>query len=219
MTNPTGPARRHRQDRDRHGQGKSPESNILSGRRLEHRVFALRTDSNGCDTSIGQGINIAVPVYVGGNLCMGQNATISKPVYVGGYLFFTNKQSSIGSNSSPVNSAHVGGYCQVQTGGTQVYPCKSEPVGGNNPNTNIWVTGAPTNLTGVASDFVGITAPKICWSGAASEVASGACTNTPPGGWYTFASPGPNNPCNTSTTGTVRPARAPTQPSTPATGS
>ena len=34
-------------------------------------------------------------------------------------------------------------------------------------------------------------------------MASGACTNTPPGGWYTFASPGPNHACNTSTTGSV----------------
>jgi len=155
-----------------------------------------------CDTTIGQGINISVPVYVGGNLCMGQNATITKPVYVGGFLFFNNKQGSIGSSISPVNSAHVGSYCQVQNTGGQVNPCKSEPVSGPN-KTNIWVSGAPTNLSGIASDFVGITAPKICWSGAASEVASGACTNTPPGGWYTFASPGPNHACNTQTTGTV----------------
>jgi Tfp pilus assembly protein PilX len=156
-----------------------------------------------CDTSIGQGINISVPVYVGGNLCMGQNATITKPVYVGGFLFFSNKQSSIGSNAAKINSAHVGSYCQVQNAGTQVNPCKSEPVGGSNPNTNIWVTGAPTNLTGPASDFVGIQAPKICWSGAAAEVASGACTNTPPGGWYTFASPGPYHPCSTGSSGTT----------------
>ena len=157
-----------------------------------------------CDTSIGQGINISVPVYVGGNLCMGQNAVITKPVYVGGNLTFNNKQGHIGSSGSgnTVNSAHVGGYCQVSSG-TQVFPCKSEPVGGSNPNTNIWVTGAPTDLRGVASDFASITAPRICWSGAASEVASGACTNTPPGGWYTFASPGPLNPCNTSSAGTV----------------
>jgi Tfp pilus assembly protein PilX len=157
---------------------------------------------NTCDTSIGQGINISVPVYVGGNLCMGQNAVITRPVYVGGFLFFQNKQGNIGSNGATVNSAHVGSYCQVSSG-AQVLPCKSEPVGGNNPNTNIWVTGAPTNLSGVASDFIGITPPKICWSGAASEVASGACTNTPPGGWYTFASPGPNHACNTSATGPV----------------
>ena len=40
-----------------------------------------------------------------------------------------------------------------------VNPCKSEPVSGPN-KTNIWVTGAPTNLNGIASDFVGITAPE-----------------------------------------------------------
>jgi Tfp pilus assembly protein PilX len=144
-----------------------------------------------CDTSIGQGINISVPVYVGGNLCMGQNATITKPVYVGGYLFFANKQSSIGSNGAKINSAHVGSYCQVQVGGTQVNPCKSEPVGGSNPNTNIWVTGAPTNLTGVASDFVGIGPPNICWG-------PNSCNGDPDGGWYTVSSPGPLHPCATS---------------------
>jgi Flp pilus assembly protein TadG len=147
-----------------------------------------------CDTSIGQGITISIPVYVGGNLCMGQNAVITRPVYVGGFLNFQNKQGSIGSKASPINSAHVGSYCVVSTG-SQFNPCKSEPVTGSS-NTNIWVAGAPTDLTGVASDFVGITAPKICWSGSAAEVASGACTNQPPGGWYTFASPGPMHPCN-----------------------
>jgi len=167
-------------------------------------VYSPFGPTAGCDTTIGQGINIAVPVYVGGNLCMGQNATISKPVYVGGYLFFNNKQGAIGTSISPVNSAHVGGYCQVQNTGGQVNPCKSEPVSGPN-KTNIWVSGAPNNLTGVASDFVGITPPKICWSGSAAEVASGACTNTPPGGWYTFASPGPNHPCSALSTGSPLP--------------
>jgi Tfp pilus assembly protein PilX len=154
-----------------------------------------------CDTTIGQGITIDVPLYVGGNLCMGQNAVVTKRVYVGGYLFFQNKQGSIGTNTAPVSAAHVGSYCQVSSGGV-VNPCKSEPVSGPN-KTNIWVSGAPTDLTGFVSSFSDITAPKICWSGAASEVASGACTNTPPGGWYTFASPGPNHPCNTSSTGSV----------------
>ena len=162
-------------------------------------VYSPFGPSTGCDTSIGQGINIAVPVYVGGNLCMGQNATISKPVYVGGFLFFNNKQGSIGFNNATVNSAHVGGYCQVQNTGGQVNPCKSEPISGNNPNTNIWVTGAPTNLTGPASDFANIQAPKICWDGNQPS----ACTNTPPGGWYTFASPGPYHPCAAGSSGTT----------------
>jgi Tfp pilus assembly protein PilX len=149
-------------------------------------------NAGGCDTSIGQGITISVPVYVGGNLCMGQNAVITKPVYVGGYLFFNNKQGSIGSSGAgnQVNSAHVGGYCQVQNTGGQVFPCKSEPVGGNNPNTNIWVKNAPTNLTGVASDFVGIAPPTICWG-------PNTCTGDPVGGWYTVSSPGPKFPCTT----------------------
>jgi len=145
-----------------------------------------------CDTPIGQGINIAVPVYVGGNLCMGQNATITKPVYVGGNLTFQNKQGLIGSKTSPINSAHVGGYCQVSSGG-QVNPCQSEPVSGPN-NTNIWVNGAPANLTGVASDFLNVAAPTICWG-------PNTCTGDPEGGWYTVSSPGPLHPCQT-TSGT-----------------
>jgi Tfp pilus assembly protein PilX len=161
-------------------------------------VYSPFGPSVGCDTSIGQGITIAVPVYVGGNLCMGQNAVISKPVYVGGFLSFQNKQGSIGSNNATINSAHVGGYCQVSSGG-QVNPCKSEPVQGNQPNTNIWVTGAPNNLTGVASDFVGITAPQICWNGTQGAAACGS--NTPAGGWYTFATPGPLHPCPAGSTG------------------
>ena len=149
-----------------------------------------------CDTSIGQGINIAIPVWVGGNLCMGQNAVISKAVYVGGNLTFQNKQGNIGSSGAgnTIDSAHVGGYCQVSSG-AQVNPCKSEPVGGNNPNTNIWVTGAPTNLTGPVTDPVlaNVTAPAICWDGTQP-----ACTGPPLNGWYAVASPGPTHPCVTS---------------------
>jgi Tfp pilus assembly protein PilX len=150
-------------------------------------VYSPFGPTTGCDTSFGQGVTVTIPVYVGGNLCMGNNASITRPVYVGGYLFFSNKQASIGANNSRINSAHVGGYCQVQNSGTQVNPCKSEST---NPSTNIWVTGSPANLTGPASDFAGIAAPQICWDGSQS-----ACTNNPPGGWYSFASPGPMHPC------------------------
>ena len=152
-------------------------------------VYSPFGPTTGCDTTIGQGITISIPVYVGGNLCMGQNAVISKPVYVGGYLFFQNKQGTIGSNGAKINSAHVGGYCQVSSGG-QVNPCKSEPIQGNQPDTNIWVTGSPNNLTGPASDFAGITAPTICWG-------PSSCTGDPAGGWYTVSSPGPLHPCGT----------------------
>ena len=188
-----------------------PSNNFRVG--VWNTVYSPFGPTSGCDTTIGQGINIAVPVYVGGNLCMGQNATISKPVYVGGYLFFQNKQSQIGcavtngngcQTPAPVTSAHVGGYCQVSSGG-QVNPCKSEPVPGNQPNTNIWVAGAPTSLTGPAADLVGVSAPDICWDG--NQGAAACSTNTPAGGWYTFASPGPLNPCGTVLPGqTITPA-------------
>jgi hypothetical protein len=145
-----------------------------------------------CDTSIGQGINISVPVYVGGNLCMGQNAVISKSVYVGGFLTFQNKQGSIGTKTSTVNSVHVGGYCQVSSM-AQVNPCKSEPVPGNQPNTNVWVTGAPSNLTAPVTDPIlqNIAPPQICWG-------PNTCAGDPVGGWYSVASPGPLHPCEVS---------------------
>ncbi len=45
---------------------------------------------------------------------------------------------------------------------------------------------------GAASDFAGVMAPTICWGPA-------SCTGDPDGGWYTVSSPGPLNPCTTST--------------------
>jgi hypothetical protein len=165
-------------------------------------IYSPYGPSATCDTSVANSESISVPLYVGGNLCVGQGATINAPVYVGGFLNFSNKQAQIGCASAngngcatpaPVHSAHVGSYCVVGTG-NQVNPCKSEPVNGNN-HTNIWVQGAPNNLTQPASDFANITAPQICW-------APGSCPGDPVGGWYTAASPGPLHPCTT-TSGTV----------------
>jgi Tfp pilus assembly protein PilX len=161
-------------------------------------IYSPYGPTSGCDTTVAQSENIRVPLYVGGNLCVGNGALINAPVYVGGFLNFSNKQAQVGCTTAngngcatpaPVHSAHVGGYCVVGTGG-QVNPCKSEPVPGNQPNTNIWVQGAPNNLSGSASDFVGITAPQICWT-------VGTCAGDPAGGWYTVASPGPMHPCTT----------------------
>jgi Tfp pilus assembly protein PilX len=160
-------------------------------------IYSPYGPSAGCDTTVAQSENISVPLYVGGNLCVGNGATINAPVYVGGYLNFSNKQAQIGCSNAngngcqtpaPVHSAHVGSYCVVGTG-SQVNPCKSEPINGSN-HTNIWVQGAPNNLTGPASDFAGITAPQICWG-------PNTCTGDPTGGWYTQASPGPLHPCTT----------------------
>jgi Tfp pilus assembly protein PilX len=160
----------------------------------------------GCDTSIGQNVVVSVKLYVGGNLCLGQGAIVNAPLYVGGYLYYQNKQSAVGctqltpngcanNKTSPVSSAHIGGYCQVSSS-PAVPTCRSEPVPNGSPPTNIWVAGAPASLTGTASDFIDpvtnqlITAPQICW-------AQNSCTGDPDGGWYTVSSPGPMHPCTT----------------------
>jgi Tfp pilus assembly protein PilX len=156
-----------------------------------------------CDTSVNQGVTINVPFYVGGNLCMANQGGVNAPVYVGGNLNISNKQAFIGcskvnsntcSTPAPINSAHVGGWCAGPSG-TQYSPCKSEPMTGGAKDTNIYVTNPTTwNPTGVASDFVGVVPPTICWG-------PNSCTGDPDGGWYTVSSPGPLNPC-TSSTGT-----------------
>ncbi|HET8751384.1 MAG TPA: hypothetical protein VFM43_02520 [Gaiellaceae bacterium] len=169
-------------------------------------VYSPFGPTTGCDTSIGQGVNVTIPLYVGGNLCMANSSTVNAPTYVGGYLNISNKQAWIGcaklnantcQTPAPVTSAHVGGYCAGPSG-TQYTPCVSEPMLNGKQDTNIYVQN-PTSwvATAPAADFVGIAPPKICWSGSAAEVASGACTGSPPGGWYSFASPGPKFPCGT----------------------
>jgi Tfp pilus assembly protein PilX len=169
-------------------------------------IYSPYGPSAGCDTQVAQGVNLKVPLYVGGNLCLQNGAMVNAPVYVGGFLYVNNKQAQIGCTATngngcttpaPVHSAHVGSYCQVQNGGTQVNPCKSEPVQGNQPDTNIWVQSPNSwNPTGLPSDFIDpvtgqlITAPTICW-------AQGTCSGDLTGGWYSMASPGPLHPCTT----------------------
>ncbi|HJQ49742.1 MAG TPA: hypothetical protein VJ838_04455 [Gaiellaceae bacterium] len=173
-------------------------------------VYSPLGPTAGCDTSLGQGVNVTVPLYVGGNLCMANQSSVNAPVYVGGFLNISIKQAWIGcavisgnSCSTPapqlVTSAHVGSYCQGPSG-TAYSPCRPEPVSGGTKDTNIYVNNPGTwNPTGVAADFVNVTPPKICWDGSQGPAACGS--NTPAGGWYAYASPGPLNPCPAGSTG------------------
>jgi hypothetical protein len=166
-------------------------------------IYSPFGPSSTCDTTVAQGVNMSVPLYVGGNLCLDNNAVIKAPVYAGGFLFTKNKQAGIGTQAAPIaskaqagaNPVHVGNYCQVQTAGTVLNPCKPEPTTPAG-NSNVWVnmTGPwnPKILQANMPDFVDVTAPQICWA------ASTACTGDPVGGWYSAASPGPLHPCVTS---------------------
>ena len=166
-------------------------------------IYSPYGPTSGCDTTVAQGVNMSVPLYVGGNLCLENNAVIKAPVYAGGFLYVKNKQAGIGSSSTPItskaqagaNPVHIGGYCQVQNTGPLVNPCQKEPTSPPG-NTNVWVsmTGAwdPHVLQANMPDFKDVTAPQICWT-------TGSCTGDPLGGWYSVASPGPLHPCDAAT--------------------
>jgi hypothetical protein len=124
---------------------------------------------------------------------------------VGGFLNISIKQAWIGcaviggnncTTPAPqlVTDAHVGSYCQGPSG-TPYNPCRPEPVSGGTKDTNIYVNNPGTwNPQGPATGpFVGVAAPQICWDGSQGPAACGS--NTPAGGWYSYAAPGPLNPC------------------------
>jgi Tfp pilus assembly protein PilX len=168
-------------------------------------VYSPLGPTAGCDTSLGQGVNVTVPLYVGGNLCMANQSSVNAPVWVGGFLNISIKQAWIGcaviggnncTTPAPqlVTDAHVGSYCQGPSG-TPYNPCRPEPVSGGTKDTNIYVNNPGTwNPQGPATGpFVGVAAPQICWDGSQGPAACGS--NTPAGGWYSYAAPGPLNPC------------------------
>ena len=57
-------------------------------------VYSPLGPTAGCDTSLGQGVNVTVPLYVGGNLCMANQSSVNAPVYVGGFLNISIKQAT-----------------------------------------------------------------------------------------------------------------------------
>jgi Tfp pilus assembly protein PilX len=64
----------------------------------------------GC-TSIGNSVNMNVPFYIRGNLCMSNSAQVtSYALQVGGSLTMSN-QSGVGSASAPIHEVHVAGGC------------------------------------------------------------------------------------------------------------
>ncbi|MFL5960931.1 MAG: hypothetical protein ACJ75G_11785 [Gaiellaceae bacterium] len=181
-------------------------SNLKVG--VWNTIYSPYGPSSTCDTTVAQGVTMSVPLWVGGNLCLANSAIVNAPVWVGGFFFANNKQASIGTSSSPVtsraqagaNPVHISSYCKVQNSGTIVNPCVKEPA---NPSTNVFLsmTGVWNPQIAQASmpDFVDVTAPAICWNGAQT----GCGANVPPGGWYTYASPGPLHGCDAATkTGT-----------------
>ncbi len=166
-------------------------------------IYSPATGSGGCDTTMDNSVTIQVPLWVGGNLCLRNTVKIQRAVYVGGWLNLGTAQAAVGSSSSPVSEAYVGGSGSPLAGcwylNNPVYtPCVVDGtrVSGTAAKTNVWASNLYSPQSGgipPASVFNGISAPPICWG-------PGDCAGDPVGGWYSVASPGPKHPCEVAST-------------------
>ena len=107
-------------------------------------------DSTTTCTTIGNSVNVSVPFYVRGNLCMQNSARVtSYALQVGGTVTMTSSQNEIGDPSSYLHEAHIGGGCSTD-GVNYVSPC--------GPAQRVYATttdASPTALTKPPVDMSG----------------------------------------------------------------
>jgi hypothetical protein len=83
--------------------------------------YVYADDISAC-TTLSNSVNVNVPLYVRGDLCMQNQAKVaSYALQVGGKVSFANS-ASVGDPAAPIAEAHIGGGCQVE-GGPVVKPC------------------------------------------------------------------------------------------------
>jgi Tfp pilus assembly protein PilX len=76
--------------------------------------------------SLGNSVNVAVPLYVAGDLCLANSSQISGSttvLQVGGKVTISNS-AHVGLSGSNIAAAHIAGGCQL-SGGTLHNPCSS----------------------------------------------------------------------------------------------
>lgn len=136
-------------------------------------VYADAT--TGC-TSIGNSVNINVPLYIRGNLCLSNSATMTGySLQVGGTLSISNT-ASVGTNdlnaasdnadNPQVHEVHVAGGCRLGTTGPFSSPCGEEQ--------RVYAEVPPDD------DTTGLTKPPVDLDN-----------------WYQNAYPGPMHGCTT----------------------
>ena len=101
-------------------------------------------------TTLGNSVNVNIPLYVRGNLVMQNTAQVSGyALQVGGTLEFRN-EAHVGTAGAPIHEAHVGGGCRVGSSGAFVKPC------GPNQRVNATISDStPTAFTKPSVDFPG----------------------------------------------------------------
>lgn len=142
--------------------------------------------ANVCDVTLSNNAHLDAPLYIDGNLCFSNNTSIEEDlitphipisVVVKGKVAWANSGSSIGvSSSNTVTTVYIANGCGNSLSSVH-NPCKPYPASGYDP---LYVgTGGfhNTNLPAVG-------APAVDWVN---------------DGWYANSSPGPDNPCTTST--------------------
>ena len=75
-------------------------------------------------TTLANSVNISVPLYVRGNLCLTNSAQVSGAyaLNVGGTVTISNS-AHVGSSSVPLANIHIGGGCSVNGGTSYDSPC------------------------------------------------------------------------------------------------
>jgi Tfp pilus assembly protein PilX len=81
-------------------------------------------DSTSTCTTLQNSVNVNVPFYVRGNLCLQNSAQVSGgTLQVGGTITIQNS-ATVGSAGSPITEAHIGGGCKLGSGSLH-NPCSA----------------------------------------------------------------------------------------------
>ncbi|MHB1241994.1 MAG: DUF7305 domain-containing protein [Gaiellaceae bacterium] len=142
------------------GQGSAPVVRTVSGRAslgsarrgtANNAVWNyVYVDDPNTTTTLGNSVNVNIPLYVRGNLVIQNTAQVSGyALQVGGTVEFRN-DGTVGTAEAPIHEAHVGGGCRVGSVGPFTTPCTAD--------TRVHATisdGTPTELVKPEADFAG----------------------------------------------------------------
>jgi Tfp pilus assembly protein PilX len=145
LPNPTGSADLVRSVRGKVTVGSSQQG--TSNNAVWNYVYA---DSLATCTTLGNSVNVNVPMYVRGNLCLQNSASFTgSTLQVGGTVQLLNS-STIGFSGDKVEQVHIGGGCRLGSSGPFTSPC--------GPGQRVYgdvVDASPTGLTKPPVDLAG----------------------------------------------------------------
>jgi hypothetical protein len=145
VRNPAGPGDIVRSARSRVSLGAARRGN--SNNAVWNYVYV---DNPTMTTTLGNSVDVNIPLYVRGNLVMQNTAQVSGyALQVGGTLEFRN-EAHVGTAAAPIHEAHIGGGCRVGSSGAFVKPCSSTQ------RVNATISDStPTTFTKPPVDFAG----------------------------------------------------------------